>query len=108
MKRCTILLFVLSTLFTCAGAESPSSVSALLTVIDAAAGEFPDLLARRYSRVDSVRMALMRESRPEQFSVGVRDMLSELGRSVMILFLSNAIAFRSRLLQCVLMLCVSG
>ena len=41
MKRCTILLFVLSTLFTCAGAESPSSVSALLTVIDAAAGEFP-------------------------------------------------------------------
>lgn len=78
MKRCTILLFVLSTLFTCVGAESPSSVSALLTAVDAAADKFPDLLARRYSRVDSVRSALLRESRPEQFSVGVRDMLSEL------------------------------
>lgn len=78
MKRCTILLLVLSALFTCVGAESPTSASALLTAIDAAADEFPDLLVRRYSRVDSVRSALLRESRPEQFSVGVRDMLSEL------------------------------
>lgn len=80
MKRCPIFLLILSTLFTSADAESPPSVSSdkFIAAIEAAVSDFPELLARRYSHVDSMRSALLHETRPEQFSVGLRDMLSEL------------------------------
>lgn len=80
MKRCPIFFLILSTLFTSADAESPPSVSSdkFIAAIEAAVSDFPELLARRYSHVDSMRSALLHETRPEQFSVGLRDMLSEL------------------------------